>query len=81
MPYKIVTTIREQSQDRYFDVLDLNMSRTKKFLKLFMEEDMAAHYARKELKKNDDEFKIIEVDTPYDYETPETEPSPPSHED
>tara|TARA_B110000459_G_scaffold112521_1_gene124629 strand:- start:189 stop:434 length:246 start_codon:yes stop_codon:yes gene_type:complete len=81
MPYKIVTTIREQSQDRFYDVIDMKLSRSKKVIKLFMEEDMAEHYARKELKKEENEFKIIEVETAYDYETTSTEPSTSTDED
>jgi len=79
MPYKIITTIREQSQERFFDVIDMKLSRTKKVLKLFMDEETAMHYARKELKKDDDEFKVIEVETAYDYE-PYT-PGPSTSED
>ena len=81
MPYKIVTTIREQSQDRFFDVIDTKLSRSKKVIKLFMDEDMAEHYARKELKKDENEFKVIEVETAYDYETTGTEPSTTSDDD
>lgn len=68
MPYKIVTTIREENQNIFHDVIDMKLSRSKKVLKLFMDKEIAAHYARKELKKNDEEFKVIEVETAYDYE-------------
>jgi hypothetical protein len=68
MPYKIVTTAEGQSQDVFYDVIDMKLSRSKKTLKLFMDEYIAENYARIELKKKDNEFKVIEVETAYDYE-------------
>lgn len=68
MPYKIITTIREENQNIFHDVIDMKLSRSKKVLKLFMDKEIAANYARKELKKTDEEFKVIEVETAYDYE-------------
>jgi hypothetical protein len=68
MPYKIITTIREENQNIFHDVIDMKLSRSKKVLKLFMDKEIAANYARKELKKTDEEFKVIEVESAYDYE-------------
>lgn len=68
MPYKIIATVKDQSSDKFYDVIDMKLSRTKKTLKLFFDEDIAANFARVELKKNDNEFKVIEVESAYEYE-------------
>ena len=76
MPYKIVTAKSTGSKDILYDVIDTTMSRGKKTLKLFPYEEAAEQYARNNLKKKDDEFKVIEVESAYDYQdiSPSQEP-------
>jgi len=68
MPYKLVTQIKEQTSGVFYDVIDMKLSRSKKVLKLFMDEESAEVYAKRDLKMTDDQFKVIEVETAYDYE-------------
>jgi hypothetical protein len=68
MPYKIITTTEGESPDKFYDVIDMKMSRSKKTLKLFFDEKIAENFARIELKKKDNEFKVIEVESAYEYE-------------
>lgn len=68
MPYKLVTTKMNGSTDLMYDVIDPKLSRSQKVLKLFPYEEAAEQYAKKNLKKKDDEFKVIEVESAYDYE-------------
>lgn len=67
MPYKVIATVQGGSEKMY-DVIDMKLSRAKKVIKLFMTEELAEQYAKVQLKKNEDEFKVIEVDTAYEYE-------------
>ena len=68
MPYKLMTSVDSQDQSKFYDVIDPKLSRSKKVLRLFPDEETAEYFAEKQLKKKEGQYRIVEVENAYEYD-------------
>lgn len=68
MPFKLMTLIKGNDDGIFRDVIDPNMSRTKKMIRLFMDQESAEYFAKNTLKREESEYQVYEVETAYDYD-------------